>query len=262
MDLGRVNQLEFSITDACNRNCKGCSHFAPLAKKPNFVKAEDFEKDLRALKQARIIPDSLWLIGGEPTLHKELTLLLAIAKNIYGKTTIGVMTNGTGFKNLDWDFVRDNGIVFHVTTYDVPKAYFENLFERNGCLNHLSLDVRNKFYNIVHLSGEKQPASASSAKYIECGCERSGTFVRNGRIWKCATAEYIDLFNGYFNENFEPEKGSDYLDIDGSLTLDGLLEFKNRPGALCEYCDLASRFKESFIPSKSERIKSEWTQGD
>ena len=36
-----LHQIEYSITDICNRNCKSCSRFAPLAKQPNKVGVEE-----------------------------------------------------------------------------------------------------------------------------------------------------------------------------------------------------------------------------
>ena len=73
--------------------------------------------------------------------------------------------------------------------------------------------------------------------------------------------QYIDLFNGYFKERFEVKEGRDYIAIDETLTLEKLLDFKKKPGRLCGNCDIEKRFTESFIPTESERAKSEWAEG-
>ena len=39
-----IESLEYHITDHCNLNCAGCSHFSPLAK-PWFVDPDTFEEE-------------------------------------------------------------------------------------------------------------------------------------------------------------------------------------------------------------------------
>ena len=81
-------QIEYSVTDICNRNCTACSHLAPLAKEPNFAGVEEFTR-VTTLMQKRL-PDihTFWLTGGEPTLKK------------YEED------------NTFWRFMRDEGIVW------------------------------------------------------------------------------------------------------------------------------------------------------
>ena len=71
-----LHQIEYSIIDNCNKNCKSCSHFAPLAKQPNKVSVEEFIENTKILHG--IIPDvhTFGLIGGEPTLHPQYLEIL------------------------------------------------------------------------------------------------------------------------------------------------------------------------------------------
>lgn len=256
---GRINAIEFSITDICNRNCRSCSHFAPLAKKPNFIHSEDFEKQLGILKGTGIEPDSVWLTGGEPTLHPNFLGLLKTLREIFPGIPVGMMSNGSYFHaDYDdpdlWNFVKENGIIWHITTYDTDPRFYEELFERHGCINHLSLDVNNTFVNLINLSHGKE---ITQQKYARCGWERLNTFIRNGRIYKCPSCEYIDLFNEYFGKTFEP-KEDDYLIIDENLTYGQILKFKSIPSSFCGYCEIDRRYKDRFTAIPSERKASEW----
>lgn len=255
-----LHQIEYSIIDICNKNCKACSHFAPLAIEPNLVGIEEFIENAKILH--KLIPDvhTFWLIGGEPTLHPQYLLLLKELRSIYSDIPIGIMTNGYRLLEAEtdknfWRFIREHEIIWHITTYDVaPKRYIE-LFERNGCRDLLSLDINNKFYNLVTLTEEKQ--EISQKKYNKCGWERLNIFVRNGRIWKCPTVEYIDLFNNYFEKQFEISI-DDYLKIDDSLTRERLLMFQNIPSYFCANCDISKRYTSKYDVVKSKKDIKEW----
>lgn len=254
------HQIEYSIIDTCNKNCKACSHFAPLAKQSNKVSVEEFVKNTKILHN--IIPDvhTFWLIGGEPMLHPHYLELLKELRSIYNDIPIGIMTNGYKLLETDtdekfWGFIREHEIIWHITTYDVaPKRYIE-LFKRNGCIDLLSLDINNKFYNLVTLTEEKQ--EITQEKYGKCGWERLNIFVRNGRIWKCPTVEYIDLFNNYFGKRFEINI-DDYLEIDYSLTRERLLTFQNTPSNFCANCDISKRYTSRYEVVKSKKDIKEW----
>lgn len=259
-----LHQIEFSIIDTCNRNCKSCSHFAPLAKQDNEISASDFVKQIEILHS--LIPDvhTFWLTGGEPTSHPEYLVLLEKLRKIYKNIPIGVMSNGYGIhvrkndRNF-WDFIRENQIVWRITTYEVNPDYYIKIFEQNGCANLLSLDNNNYFTKLAVLSEEVQPVTQE--KYNLCGWERLNIFVRNGKIWKCPTCEYIDLFNNYFNKKFEIS-ADDYLNIDEKLTREQVIEFKEKPSNFCKNCDLSKRARTLFTVVKSGKNISEWLAND
>lgn len=255
-----LHQIEYSIIDSCNKNCKACSHFAPLAARPNLLGLEEFARNIEILHQ--IVPDvhTFWLIGGEPTLHPNYLELLKKLRAIYDDIPVGIMSNGYGvlLRQNDKrfrDFIKDNQIVWRITTYNVsPKVYID-LFEKNSCVDLLSLDINNQFSNLVVLSDKSQ--EKTEAKYQKCGWERLNIFVRDGKIWKCPSVEYIDLFNQYFHKNFKIAF-DDFLEINDKLTREKLIEFKNCPSSFCRNCDLSKRFSKIFTVEKSKKSISEW----
>lgn len=256
-----LHQIEYSIIDTCNRNCRSCSHFAPLAKNANMASVEEFITNTELLHN--ILPDvhTFWLIGGEPTLHPHYTDMLKELRKIYCDIPIGIMSNGFGLfarRNDEafWRFIRDNGIVWRITTYDFSPTVFQKIFDEHACSDLLSLDVNNTFTKLAVLS--ETPQEISNAKYARCGWERLNIFVRNGRIWKCPTVEYIDLFNDYFGKQYAIGDG-DFLTISPELTRDAVVEFKDKPAAFCKYCDIEKRFMPRFKAERSDRCVSEWT---
>lgn len=255
-----LHQLEYSIIDSCNKNCKSCSHYAPLAKSKNAISIEEFKKNTELLH--KIIPDvhSFWLIGGEPSLHPQYIDILYELRKIYNDIPIGLMSNGFGViaRQDDkefWNFIKENEIIWKITTYDVAPQFYFDLFQKNGCEHLLALDINNQFVNIVVLTEKKQ--KITKMKYDICGWERLNIFVRNNRIWKCPIVEYIDLFNNYFDKHFKISN-DDYLDLDENLTREKIIEFNNIPSSFCQNCDMTQRQKKAFIVTKSEKQISEW----
>lgn len=252
--------IEYCITDVCNRNCVSCSHLAPLAKKPNFVSKEEFARVVDIMH--RVVPDAhtFWLTGGEPTLHPDYLSLLKILRDVFADNYVGIYTNGTTLKNYEtddefWNFTRKNEIVWAVTGYDRSKRYFEDMFNRHGCLNNLAyLHDGKKFLRLTNYSKSQ---TVSDEKYRMCGWERSKINIRNGRIYNCPSAEFADLFSDCFGIKLEVGE-RDYLTVDDRLTRERLDKFRG-PTPFCSQCDIRSRRKESIVNKPSERKIGEWS---
>lgn len=58
-----ISKLEFHVCDACNLNCRGCSHFAPVFA-GGFVQSDDFERQMELLSQKFVNIFRFRLMGG------------------------------------------------------------------------------------------------------------------------------------------------------------------------------------------------------
>lgn len=84
--------LEVNIVRHCNQRCAACSHAAPWAKHYEMT-PEAMREDLLALEPILTV-DRLYLLGGEPLLHKRLMDMIAVAnESPVGKQT-SIITNG------------------------------------------------------------------------------------------------------------------------------------------------------------------------
>ncbi len=252
--------IEYCITDICNRNCVSCSHLAPLAKEPNYVSKEEFTGVVKIMR--RIVPDThtFWITGGEPTLHPEYMSMLKIVREVFVDNYVGIYTNGTTLDKYEtddgfWSFTKQNEIVWAVTGYDKDRLYFEDMFERHGCLNNLVYLHDGKiFFRLTNYSGGQ---AVSDEKYRMCGWERSKINIRNGRIFNCPSSEFADLFLAYFGRKLEVGD-CDFLTVDESLTRESLDKFRG-PMPFCSQCDIRSRYKKIIGNKPSERNIGEWS---
>lgn len=251
--------IEYCVTDICNRNCTACSHLAPLAKQSNFVTIGEFSKMVKIIQKCILDVHTFWLTGGEPTLHPEFLQLLKIAREVFSDSYIGIYSNGTTLKKYEtdetfWNFIRENGIVWGITSYDINVRYFEDLFSKHRCLNNLAIVQSGKFF--FNLTNYSQDQMITIEKYQKCGWERNKINIRNGKIYNCPSSEFADLFNGHFGAKLKISE-SDYLTIDEALTWEKIEKFRG-PIPFCGQCDLSKRYKKIFKNETSKKNIEEW----
>ena len=76
-----VKQLELHVTHACNFTCEGCSHYSNHGHKGNIT-LEECEEWLYTWSK-RIRPKVFTILGGEPTLHKDLSDILYMVRGMF-----------------------------------------------------------------------------------------------------------------------------------------------------------------------------------
>ena len=95
-------QLELPITRRCNLKCKNCSFYCNINKTEDEIlyPLEQAEKDLNHLKSLGIKIQNITIIGGEPTLVKNLTDYLYLARRIINPELLLISTNTVSLGNL------------------------------------------------------------------------------------------------------------------------------------------------------------------
>ena len=64
-----MKYIETHIVDHCNLNCRGCSHFSPLAK-PYFKSLDEYKREFERLAEiTNHYIQQIRIMGGEPFLH-------------------------------------------------------------------------------------------------------------------------------------------------------------------------------------------------
>lgn len=98
---GQAYNVFIDVTNRCNLNCPVCFVNIPEKFIPIDPPIEEIKEILTHWKRKKI---TLHLIGGEPTLRKDLPLILQFAKKECGISDIQVCTNGV--KLADYDYMR------------------------------------------------------------------------------------------------------------------------------------------------------------
>lgn len=251
--MKHIPLIEYHLTNHCNLNCKGCAHFAPLAK-PWFAEVEDFKRDLTLLSK-KVIIDELTLFGGEPLLHPKVGEFCKIAREVLPNTKIGVLTNGIDLlkklpelKNV---FV-ENDIVVDITAYPISVNY-------KMALKLLSVfGIKYKIYNDLEpVKTLRKHKLSHTPKENDWDClmiRAKSVQLKDGKLYLCPIQAYIDIFNDYFGETFVVDE-KDILTLTENTTAEEITGMYYCKNDFCKYCREPI---EGNKYSTSRKEKSEW----
>ncbi len=170
--------FEVNIADHCNLNCQCCNHFSPLADQV-FLDIDIFTRDLKRIRElTNGEVGKIWLIGGEPLLHPQLTDFLYVSRSLFPKTHITLNTNGILLLKKDerfWQALRDTQIEITLTKYPIQIDYQKidqkiNL-EKVKYAYTLSSTVLKTTY---HLPLDVEGKLDGIKNYIKCGHASGG----------------------------------------------------------------------------------------
>lgn len=112
-----IEHLDLNVVRMCNMRCVSCSHMSPFTSRWSMP-LQTIERDLKAL-QPILKPHSVNVVGGEPTLHKQLVSILELLKSIRIDTETVVITNATLLAVLPetfWQLLECLKISIYATT--------------------------------------------------------------------------------------------------------------------------------------------------
>ena len=239
-----ISNIDYHIIDKCNLNCAACNHFCPLV--PSTDKGKSIEQitaDLALLSKIKNDFISLSILGGEPTLHPELSRILKIARQFLPENKIHLVTNGTNYNKFNkWkEAIIENNIDVYVSVYPYCSDYQEKL---KIIEDTLLPEVKVNYDNISEECGfgygflTNKEGSVSYDKLIACTRPFRCAQLKNGKLYLCNFAAQFDRLKAYFGDKvtFEMD-GKEYLDLNGDITSEDVNNFVyNSFPNICEHC--------------------------
>jgi hypothetical protein len=238
-----LHRLIVHVTDHCNLNCRGCTHFSNIAK-PSFADLETFTRDFERMAGLFSHITEIFLLGGEPLLHPELTSFIEVARSAFPDANIEVMTNGILLPRMDdhfWQTMAENDILLDVDLYPIgPSA---NELQTLAQSHQVRIDLKEQrgevFFRLpLDPSGSQDPRESFRS------CVNAGItcpLLREGKLYPCAYAAYIDLFKERFNNEGFEISAEDYRDIYQMHNGWELFDFLLEPIPFCRYCDFGGK---------------------
>ena len=207
------DNIDYHVTDRCNRHCVSCGHFVPLV--PNTVKNKPLdviEEDFKALARFPGLSQHFTLTGGEPTLHPQLREILEMAINYFPDRIIRIVSNGTNPERIidlkDIVFAHDN-VKILLTNYDQEKTNY--LINELGNSGHLFL-----FY--VDKLGDDSKYAHRTKFHRSFICEEKCTTLKEAtmchhnteclqladkKLYACQYLAYYHYFQDYFKDKIK-----------------------------------------------------------
>jgi len=254
-----LQHFEIHLTDHCNLNCKGCSHFSNLAS-PWFAEETAFAADMRTMAALFPVVRHVYLLGGEPLLHPRVERFVYLTREIFPTTEIHLLTNGTLVTQMAeevWRALAETGVVLTCDQYpvDLPKPEIDALAATHKVQIEWT-EPRDTFYKIP-----LDPSGARDAvrSFAECGGYNNCPIVRDGRLYPCSYTAYVDIFQQRFGLPELSPSPADSLDLRSVTDAEEAMRFLTRPVPWCAHCDTPGR--EFFEWGPSSRDASEWLEG-
>lgn len=223
--------VELHISDKCNLNCKGCTHFSPLFDEVGAI----FEKKLDDISELkRLFPDifRIDILGGEPLLNPELSKYVIELRKELPSTFIQIYTNGLLLPGLADDVLETiykYNVGISISEYYPTHLIMDKIIDR---LNLFHIRYRIARYDSKQLFNKPistNPDSKYPRKCISNGC----ITISDGLISRCPTLMYIDKFNDYFEQNLPTEGIYRIADYKNG---NDLLEDMGKKVSLCKHC--------------------------
>lgn len=250
-------RLEFVLTDYCNLNCKGCTHYSPVADR-EFAPLEDMKRAMSHLGQVcGEGVSSAYLIGGETLLYPHLTEAMEALRASFATQRLYIFTNGLALPRMDdvfWTTARRLGFVIALTRYPVKFDYdaVEKLCRDKGVEVEVFGDrsMENSFFRFALDPAKKQNKYISHFKCYNRGC----VSIVDGFVYPCSISACVGHLNKAFGTRFEHCSGDRIAvgDVRGAADIKLL---RDKPVPFCSYCKLPP---DTVAYGPSKREVSEW----
>lgn len=249
--------IEFNLTDFCNLNCKGCSHYSPLAP-AEFEPLGELEHSMKRISEIKDSDkiEEVYLIGGETLLYPQLPEAIKLARKYFPLAKISIFTNGILIPKMNdefWETCRSENCVISITRYPVKFDYdaVAALCKEKGveCEVFGDRGEDNSFFKLPLDPQKKQNGRIAHFKCISFGC----ITVDHGKIFPCPQSACVGHLNKKFGTEFKWENG-DYINVDEIRDVKELYDLRNKPVPFCKYCCQVKPV--AYGPSKRE--VSEW----
>lgn len=249
--------FEIHITDHCNLNCRGCTHFSNLCK-PTFADLAEFEADMRGMAATFSAVRQIYLLGGEPLLHPDVAAFVRLSREIFPRTRIYLMTNGTLVMKMSdefWRALAESRVVLLCDSYPIGLPVDD--INAKGAAFGVTVEwtvPREEFFKIPI-----DPAGGHDAARSFAGCQgyNNCPIVRDGRLYPCAFIAFADVFRERFAIEGLVPTDADSVDIRTATDPEAVMSFLRHPVPWCANCDMDART--FYTWGRSSRDISEWT---
>ena len=233
--------FEHILTDHCNLKCENCSMHSPFLDE-EFSELEVFKRDLDVMSKIMKV-EKFRFIGGEPTLHPQLSEFIQAVKDSGMADSIAICTNGVNLWSWTDEMFRKVGHI-DVSIYKETKIDYTQLFwflrakkkELDDCFTFTMTPFG--FFMDMY-SNEKLDDETVQKTYDECINKSTCHSFKNGMYYRCS----ITVTKNKFLKNIGKEVETNFLETDGLSIHEPdlearLIEYIRSPKPLgaCSYC--------------------------
>ena len=232
-----LEYLEYHVAHHCNLNCKGCGHFSNLVEEKSFGDYDQFKRDLIRLSELFENIKIIRLMGGEPLLNPDCIRFVEIARNVFSKARISIVTNGLLLPSMSQEFYRKlkkNNCIIQVSAY-MPTKPLLDIIETKCMEEGVVLEIIKIDKNLFFKQADPEGKNIAIESYESCYSKKC-TFLQDGKLSVCCAPFVSKLFSDKYGLSLELSN-DDWIDIyDEKVTATKIIEFISTAIPFCKYC--------------------------
>ena len=256
MKIKTIQSLQIHVTHSCNLTCESCSHYSNQGH--TGVLSLDEANHWMKLWSPRISPQVFTLLGGEPTIHPNLTEFISLSKKNWPDAKLILQTNGFFLHrhpNLS-RVLRNSNCRIHLSIHHNSPEYVMRLKPILALLDQWREDGIDVFYeNALDRWTRRYHGYGSTMKPFRDNNPRRSWEICpakecpqlfEGKIWKCAALAYLKLQDAKYKLSPEWDPYLKYKPLDPNCTEEDLETFFDKEEE--SYCSMCSANLEKFEP--------------
>jgi hypothetical protein len=257
----RVPKVEMHLADSCNLRCDGCTHFANY-ELPGVLPFERGSEWLVTWGR-RLDPVHFTFLGGEPTLNPALPAYLELARRLWPKSDLRLVTNGLllGRRESLWPALAGTRTVLVISMHSSDAEYRERLSAPLALARQRSRELGFRFeerdsirewYRLYRGYGSEMEPFDEGKPFVSWRACRNKHCVtlRDNALWKCPPLAHLPAvaqkFSLHSSDRWQPYLS--YEPLAPGATDDEIRAFFARgPERFCNMCPTRLRFYEKSV---------------
>jgi len=267
-----TKQIELHVTHTCNFTCEGCSHYSNHGHSGTLTL--ETIKDWLYIWGQRIRPKTFVILGGEPTLNKELTDIVYLVRMIYPDpcTQIDLVSNASFLHNhpkLPKALIATQtnlAISIHSTTHKNYVKKFKRGYTLAKQWRH-DLGVHVEFWDYTNeywtpqytgFGNNMMPYEDNNPRQSWEKClSKHAIQLHENKLWKCPALAYLPMQSKKYNLSDKWNVYLKYQPLEPDCSDDELEKFLNKEDE--SYCSMCPANKDkNFVKEDPTLPVSYW----
>jgi len=247
-----TKQLEFHVTHTCNFSCQGCSHYSNHGHS-GTISVDDAREWLYNWSR-RIKPKKFVILGGEPTLHKDLVDMVYMIRLMYPDpyTSIDLVSNASFLHNHPQlpTALKATSTTLAISIHSTKHKDYARKFKRGYQLakswRH-DLGVAVEFWDFTNQHWIPQykgfgsnilPFDDNNPRESWNKCiSKHALQLHENKIWKCPPLAYLPMQKKKYDLSSKWDPYLEYKPLEPDCTDAELEEFLSREDeSYCSMC--------------------------